>query len=476
MPISTEHKKLTDAKKDIRRLRDTIFGGERQIKKGSTEYLPRLTTMTSERYNEFLSHATFQSITQDTLKEYSGKTFRSDPTWETPFPNELIENIDGMGTHLIQFTEALFEGVASIGKMGIAIVKNNDDPEDLPRFKLYENDMCINWSEENELDDWVVLKERAPMKNPKDRYKHVMTDQYILMEIKDGNYIREIHAKKSNRMSDRDTTRIGAPEVIDGIKRLPFIPINIKGVDQDPSIFPLLPIANLNLRHYRLSSALDWGLIQSQDPITYAGGYEEGEGEVELGKDDLITSPNPDFKMDIVEQRGYNIESLRQTVSDVERQLRYSGAAAMEDAKRQVEAAEAVRLRQAAQSNKIVYIIKGCELGMREALYRMAQFFPGEGLDVDKDDFQFSISRDLIEIRLPAEDVKALIELAREGKITDEVLVYTLFEGEVIPRNTDLGRMIEEIKNIKIKKELEMQQQQNSNINNHTQPIMSDAA
>ena len=463
MPISTEHKKLVEAKKDIKRLRDTIFGGERRVKKQATEYLPRLTTMTTERYNEFLAHATFQSITQDTLKEYSGKTFRSDPTWEVPLPNELIENIDGNGTHLIQFTEQLFEGVASIGRMGIAVVKNDDDDKKWPRLKLYENDFIINWPDENETEDWVVLKERVPVKNAKDRYKHQMTDQYILMELKDGKYIREIHTKQAGKIiADGETitsTRVGQPETIHGIKNLPFIPINIKGVNWEPDIFPLLPIANLNLRHYRLSSALDWGLIQSQDPITYAGGYEEGEGEVELGKDDLITSPNPDFSIGIAEQRGYNIESLRQTVSDVERQLRYSGAAAMEDAKRQVEAAEAVRLRQAAQSNKIVYIVKGCELGMCEALYRMAQFFPGEGLQVEKGEFQFSISRDLIEIRLPADDVKALLELAKEGKITDEVLANTLFEGEIIPRNTDLGRMLEEIKRIQMEREKKTQEE-----------------
>ena len=227
--------------------------------------------------------------------------------------------------------------------------------------------------------------------------------------------------------------------VIGPYNTLPFVPITIEGINFRPDLFPLLGIANLNIRHSKLSTSLDYSLAQAQDPITWISGWKGGN--LELGKEDIVYGRDQHFEVGIAEHRGYQIGNTRLTIGDVERALRYSGAAAMEDSKRQVEAAEAVRLRQAAQSNKIIDIIKGCELGLKESFYILTTIFPGRGLFVPRNRINFSISRDLVEVRLPSEDVSALIELAEKGFINEETLVRTIYEGENIPRDTNLDKL-----------------------------------
>ena len=438
MPVTTEHPALVKAKPDIKRMRDTM-AGERVIKESGSIYLPRLSNMTQKKYKEFLIHAAFQSITDDTLKEWRGLTFRSDPDYKLPFlPEGLVDNIDGEGNNLTAFTKTYFDCVSTYGRAGLMIVMEDDDPDGWPRLRLVETDNITNWPDKNQEGNFCVVRDKVPSPNVKDRYTHKEVDRHILMEINsDGHLIRTEHIK--GKPSDKG-------EDMGAMANLPLVPTTIRGIDWGVNLIPLLSIANLNIRHYKLVSSLDWGLVQSQMPIMWARGYQNPEGGSPIGKDDILASDDEHFHFEIAEQRGYLIESLRNTIIDVERQLRYSGAATIEDSKRQVESSEALRIRQAAQHNRIIDIVYGCSVGMREALYRLAKMFPGGGLNIDKKEVEYEISRDLVDVRLSPEEVKQLLELAKEGKIDDETLAVALYEGEWMPKEFTIEELVKRAK------------------------------
>ena len=440
LSIKTKHKALKSVEPDIKRMRD-ILSGQRRIISEQTSYFPKPINMSPKRYTQFINYATFQDITSNTLKEYRGKAFRKDPTVEVPhIEEEILSNIDNSGTHISQFAELVFDAVAREGRIGVLV--RRDSEEGNPYFSVYPTDTIINWSGGRGEGSWVVLTEKYPDPDSESKYEQKTLTQYVEYSIRGGALYRVTVRERGGRFGMGGLDTPSEPEMLGTMDTLPFVPITIEGVNFRPDLFPLLGIANLNLRHSKLSTNLDYALAQAQDPITYISGWK-GASSYEPGKEDVLFGRDQHFEVGVAEHRGYQIGNLRLTIGDVERSLRYSGAAAMEDSKRQVEAAEAVRLRQAAQSNKIIDIIKGCELGMVEAFYLLTKMFPSGGLLVPKQRIIFSISRDLVEIRLPPEDVSVLIELAEKGFIDEETLIRTLYEGENIPRDTNTSNLIE---------------------------------
>ena len=438
MSIKTKHKDLKGVQPDIKLMRN-VLAGQRTIISNRSDYFPKPLNMSPKRYNQFISFANFQDITSNTLKEYRGKAFRKDPTVEIPhISDDLLDNIDGDGSGVNQFAEKVFDGVAREGRVGILVTKEYEEGD--PYFRLYDTDSIINWSGGRGEGSWVVLLEHYADPNASSKFERKTLDQYVEYSVRGGILYKNV-VRDSGGLLSMGALEEGVETVVGPYNTLPFVPITIEGVNFRPDLFPLLGIANLNLRHSKLSTSLDYSLAQAQDPITWISGWKGGD--LELGKEDIVYGRDQHFEVGIAEHRGYQIGNTRLTIGDVERALRYSGAAAMEDSKRQVEAAEAVRLRQAAQSNKIIDIIKGCELGLKESFYILTKMFPGSGLFVPRNRINFSISRDLVEVRLPSEDVSALIELAEKGFINEETLVRTIYEGENIPRDTNLDKLIE---------------------------------
>ena len=438
MSIKTKHKDLKGVQPDIKTMRD-VLAGQRTIISNKNDYFPKPINMSPKRYNQYINYANFQSITANTLKEYRGKAFRKDPTVDIPhISDDLLENIDGDGSGINQFAEKVFDGVAREGRVGILVTRSYEEND--PYFRLYSTDSIINWSGGRGEGSWVVLLEHYADPNASSKYERKTLDQYVEYSVRGGIVYKKV-VRDSGGLLGLGNLEEGQEIIIGPYLTLPFIPITVDGVNFRPDLFPLLGIAELNLRHSKLSTNLDYSLAQAQDPITWISGWKGGD--LELGKEDVVYGRDQHFEVGVAEQRGYQIGNTRLTVGDVERALRYSGAAAMEDSKRQVEAAEAVRLRQAAQSNKIIDIIKGCELGLIEAFYILTKMFPSGGLFVPRGRINFSISRDLVALRLPPEDVSVLIELAEKGFIDEDTFLRTVYEGDFIPRDSNITNLIQ---------------------------------
>lgn len=222
----------------------------------------------AKRQKEYEDGAICYNFTKRTLSGMVGSVMRKDPEQIVPENMEyLLANTDGAGVGLWQHAQDTLSEVYSVGRGGLLV----DAPAVGPATKAEQNAGLLNptiafYSAEN-IVNWrlrrvgsanklvmVVLREVYEYVDPQDEFNTKYGEQYRVLDVDDQGYRQRLY-----KFDDAGSQLNSVEEIRPSLARLdkntiPFTFIGATNNDSWPDDAPLLPLAELNIGHFRNSA------------------------------------------------------------------------------------------------------------------------------------------------------------------------------------------------------------------------------
>lgn len=221
------------------------------------------------RQGEYEQGAICYNFTKRTLSGMVGSVMRKDP--EQIIPSELeylVRNCDGSGVGLWQHAQDTLMEIDSVGRGGLLV----DAPETGAATAAEQNEGLLNpviafYTAEN-IINWrmkrfgsvnrvvmIVLREVWEYSEPSNEFETKRGEQYRVLDLdEDGKYRQRLYKFKAAGGSAEDVVTI-YPELGDQLRgQIPFTFIGASNNDASIDDAPLLPLAELNIGHFRNSA------------------------------------------------------------------------------------------------------------------------------------------------------------------------------------------------------------------------------
>ncbi|MGB2265141.1 MAG: DUF4055 domain-containing protein, partial [Glaciecola sp.] len=263
MPINVPSKAYADSLEQVTRVRDCAEGPDAIKAKGEI-YLPKLGGQTQPEYGAYKLRGYIMPVVNATATALTGAIMRKDPTPTLPPKMEyLVDDSDGHGRDLSMVATMCVNELFLAGRYGMLA----ETTETGMAIRTYSREAMINESK-----DYIVLMQKYMVQDPKDKFKQVEKTEYLELTFdENGLYIQNIWREgKGKKWSIVETKQ----PAVNGTRldKLPFEFINTK--DATPKLTPpaLLPLADVNLDQYRLSTDLRHGLHWTALPTLFLFG------------------------------------------------------------------------------------------------------------------------------------------------------------------------------------------------------------
>lgn len=221
------------------------------------------------RQKEYEDGAICYNFTKRTLSGMVGSVMRKDPEQIIPSQMEyLLKNADGSGVGLWQHAQDTLMELDSIGRGGLLVDAPNVAVATMaeqnagllnPVIAFYTAENIINWRLERHGSVnkvvMVVLREEYEYLDGTDEFSPNYGQQYRVLDIIEGKYRQRLYRfdTKGAVMAD------GFSEIFPQLGRvepgtIPFTFIGASNNDSTIDDAPLLPLAELNIGHFRNSA------------------------------------------------------------------------------------------------------------------------------------------------------------------------------------------------------------------------------
>lgn len=381
---TAKHPDYTRMSKDWLRIRDCI-AGESVIKDKEETYLPRPPGMSGiykDAYDDYIERAHFPQICAYALQGALGVIITKLPEFNVPYQIKyIIEQATKDGSSLQQlFLDCIIE-VLQTGRVIIAV-----DVTEKNEFKLvkYTAEAFTNWKESNTKSKKsmtvAVLKEA--MASSPDILSHDTEDVYYVSYLDEaGNYTVKAFAEGGELP---DLTVV--PKYLG--RALQQIPIFVAGsinnsLDAQP--IPLLSVANCSIQIYRKEADLSNSEYLSCNPTLCIVGASNDESTPNVvGSSVMIVLPDPAARVFYTVTDTAALDHVKNHIDSLYEEAIRHGVAIL-DARKGVEAAEALRIRQATQSASIYSVYLSVLNAIKAALYLICDWgkFGREGVIID---------------------------------------------------------------------------------------------
>ncbi|MDD4931642.1 MAG: DUF4055 domain-containing protein [Candidatus Colwellbacteria bacterium] len=447
---------------------ETLLNGERALKKAGETYLPRLSGQTDEEYTRYLARGSLFNAAARTLQGLVGAIIRKEADINvSENVMNILKDITLARQSIHEVIRLAVEHILSYGFYGLLVdMPEGDDPGKVPYIALYQARDILNWKTEKiggeEKIMMVVLKEIV--KEAVDEFTSVDTDQIrvLLLDATTGAYIQRIY-RKVDGTANEEWTQYGADILPKkqglAMQEIPFVFINASSASPFPSKPPLLDVANINVKHWQLSTDYFHGLHFCAMPTPWAAGFQVA-GSLFIGAEKAWISDDPNAKCGYLEFTGTGLGALEKALDKLEKLMAVLGARLLEEQKAGVEAARAIELRTSGDSATLVSIVSAVEEGVGKALEFVVQWIG------DTKEPEIEMNRNFVSQKLTPQEITALLQAVQAGQISQDTFLYNLQNGEVLPPD----RTIDEEKKI-IESEAPKQDFTNQGIDEFGNPI-----
>ncbi len=428
---------------DLNLVRD-LEAGPSRVKEKAGLYLPKAPGETPADYNVRLERAVFFDMFGLTIKGLAGLVFRKDPKFGTDVPATIVkhsENIDNAGTHIDVFLREMLQDSLCAGHSAIFVEhpategKQSHGSEIKGEIRPYwipiKKDNILSWRTTVEdgrtILTQVVLRETTMVpegdfgEKEQVQYRVLYRDNGIvgfkLLEITKDNKVFSVgEGLYSNQ------TEIPLAEVVSSGRKGMF-----------DSVPPLLPLALINLAHYRQWSDYDTSIYKTCVPIWVTIGEQidpDNAGKTQvLGASHGIALPQgADAKY--VTHEGGSLGSVKASLDDLQTHCANQGMAMLASEKRVAETAESKRISKSGGDSRLSVCARGLQDGVERALQFHANYLKEESGG------SFEINRDFEEVLMDSDVIAQYVALVEAG-FDKEIVVRMLIQGGRLPEDTD---------------------------------------
>lgn len=422
------------------------FKGEESVKNENQAYLPYLSGQESSEYLSYKERALFLSVLKRTIQGLIGASMRKTPIIEVPSGMEQhLEDCDLMGTSIKEVIQNTLQELLITGRH-ILVVDRMENSRTY--ITSYNSESLINWRVYQNIPIMAVFAEELDVST--DGYDHEMKTQYRVYDFIEGDAIRvriALEELPEDGSGDNESVFKTVYETIptmqgEAIKQMPVFCINSNGVGFDSATTPpLLDLANLSLSHYRSSADLENGRHFTALPQPWITGVDPDDyrNGIKVGGDTAWIIPSEAAKLGYLEFSGQGLGSLENALAEKEQMMGIAGARLLET-KKGVESAEVSRIRQNIETSVLSSIVVNLQNGIEKALKYMASW---EGMNPDE--VRVELNMDFVDVRIPHQEIIALVQSYQMGGISMDTLLHNLKQGEVIPSDVSIDEEREKI-------------------------------
>ena len=307
-----------------------LLGGTSAMRCCGKTYLPQGPAEPPKVYNFRLNVcATLFNGFQKSVDTMSGKPFSEPIKLGADVPQTIVdycEDIDLEGRNLQAFAHDVFRTAIAYGLSHILV----DYPETPEAITLAEQKESGVRSYFCHIRPWQILGWRSQ----KIAGAETLTQLRILESaVEDvGQWgvvtvpqIRVLYPDRFElyRKRDKKWVRTGGGPV--SLGAIPLATVYTGRTGFMTARAPMLDLAHLNVEHWRSTSEQVNILHVARVPILFASGFS-GEDELKIGSQNAVKNEFPDAKLQYVEHTGKAIEAGRQSIKDLEDQMRVLGA------------------------------------------------------------------------------------------------------------------------------------------------------
>jgi hypothetical protein len=457
-------------------IRDVI-AGEEDVKQKGQRYLHRELGMNTGEYHAFKEGAFFLPACARTVDASVGMIHRKAATIEgqEPVPDEawaaITQNFSRRGVSIHDVAYLMTDEVVALNRVGLLLeyppVQKGlsrlqfDALNILPYVRIVKAEDIINWRERElpngrTILDLVVLAAHFSQRDPNNEFDTVTVERYYVHDLVDGSTVPDnersndlIYRKRTFTKNDK-----GSWDVEEGFTKirnetLSRIPFWFAGGYGSPSVSrsPLVSIASTNLKQYRLSAQLNWGLKFVALPTPYVAGVaDRAELEVADPVSGMVGIPigpsffhvvrNADAKFGLLEYTGKGLELLQKEIETRRDEMAMLGSRMLSSEKRMIETAETARIYRVGENAALSLVAESVSRAITEAL-RTALIWIGINPE-SLNDLKYTLNRDYLPSEMDANMYLNLYKSYLEGALPLMDFFGKLKEGEIIDPERDL--------------------------------------
>ncbi len=373
--VDTTHPDYSKSVIPWQRVRDCM-AGEDEIKGKTIKYLPRPEGMSGDyasAYDAYLERAHFPLVTSYALSGALGIVITKLPEFNVPKKLEyILKNATKDGRSLNQLFLDMIIEIFQTGRQPLLVDVISDKNEF--RFVDYKAEQFINWKtpvvDEEKSLTLGTLKEEQP--DSLDIFSHETTDVYRVLRLDNtGNYTTGLYKGDGVTITDTEVTPVFMGKKIDEIPLFLAGSIN-NSFDMQP--IPLISVANCSIQIYRKEADLANSEYLSCNPTLCIVGATNDENLPNVvGSSVMIVLPNEAARIFYTETDTAALTHVKAHITDLYDEAIRHGVAIL-DARKGVEAAEALRIRQATQSASIYSVYLSAMNAIKQGLELMCNW------------------------------------------------------------------------------------------------------
>ncbi|MDP8268250.1 MAG: DUF4055 domain-containing protein [Candidatus Tenebribacter davisii] len=372
--VDTVHPEYDRHKVPWMRVRDCMKG-EDVVKSKKELYLPRPSGMTGERkkaYDAYLERAHFPLVVSYALSGALGIVITKLPEFNVPKQLEyILKTATKDGRSLNQLFLDIVIEIFQTGRVPLlvdVIASKNEF-----RFVDYKAEAFINWGinseQEEESLSLGVLKETRP--DSDDIFSHSTKDVYRVLQLVEEKYTTALYGTDGNQIVDSNVSPDlrGKP-----INRIPLFLAGSINNSFDMQPIPLISVANCSVQIYRKEADLANSEYLSCNPTLCIVGASNDENLPNVvGSSVMIVIPDPAARVFYTVTDTAALKHVSEHITGLYEEAIRHGVAIL-DARKGVEAAESLRIRQSTQSASLYSVFLSAMNAIKQGLELMCDW------------------------------------------------------------------------------------------------------
>lgn len=446
MPVNTPSAEYQLASSKWARCRDAYEGGD-AIKAKGTTYLPPLDSHVRNgvflqdgagKYERYKERALWYNATARTVDGLAGGIFQKAPkiTASQEVKAQLSDvTLTSQSAELFALQSA--KDILTVGRGGILVDMSETPKVPRPYWASYRAEDIVSYRavtlDGDEILTRVVLCEVTSADDPADPFVQKQAVQYRVLELTSvegqAAYSQTVWTKAAENSAEWvQGTPVFPLRLGRMLTSIPFIflaPTSISPAIAKP---PLLDLVDVNISHYRTMADLEHGRHRVAVPTPWVSGFDTKSGPLLLGEALLLGEGG---NAGMLEFTGQGLGALERADQQKRHMMAVLGARLLEEqgTKSNVsETAAAVGMRHAGEQATLKTLAQALETGLTLALQWHSWWVGTEETPADTR-AMFELNKDFSTLRMPPEELRALVEALQAKAMSPETFYHNLEEG-----------------------------------------------
>lgn len=438
------------------------FDGEWAVKAKPAQYAQRPEGMDTAQFHAYVQRGKWNGATTRTVALYVGAVQRKPPQIAIPALLEpQTEDIDLTGKNLDAFLEEMLRHIFLLGRVGILVDFNREDPA-VPRpFLSLWHPLNIRWWQYAKIAGAqrlvrAILREPTYEVDPRDPYALVPVCLWHEHRLNaEGVYEVQTFQNDAQGNIVALTDPVVPEREGEALDFVPLYTLSHLGMDHEVRQPPLQTLVDTNFAYWRHSLDYEHGLRLTALPTGIITGHLDTELSVAIGSQIVLVLPEADAKAYFWEFQGAGLTTHRDKLQEDREEMAAIGARLLESRPDVQETARAVELRMAGEHSALAGWVTQIAQAFQHVL-RVYAWWAGTTETPNDPNVTFDLNTDFVSATLSAQDIVALLQLYQGGGMSLDTLLWNLHQGERLRR----GLTIEEEKALIAADQAEKQRRQ----------------